>query len=225
MARVVKIYFGMCAIFCTFADNHTAFDMLQYILTQSDRFSVGELAQMAIEGGCGWISLHLPELSDVEIREMIAPDVVDMCREASVFLTIDDRPELARELGLHGVRLSPAFFASHNGVSATAVREDLGPEAVVGVETGDASAVQALVGADIDFVTLPENFDAAQRKVFVDALRTAALPMPVVARGEFTPTQAAEVRAEGCSGVAVGSVVTDAADPIVAMKELIEALA
>ena len=33
--------------------------MLQYILTESNRYSVAELAQMAKEGGCQWISLSL----------------------------------------------------------------------------------------------------------------------------------------------------------------------
>lgn len=78
--------------------------MLQYILTESSRYSVAELAQMAIEGGCGWIDLHLPSLSDTELRELLAPDIIGMCREAGVFLTIDDREAVARELGLHGVR-------------------------------------------------------------------------------------------------------------------------
>lgn len=198
--------------------------MLQYIITANENYSIGELAEMAIEGGCGWISLHLPELSDAEIREMTVPDVVDMCREASVFLTIDDRPALARELGLHGVRLTADYLNSVSGGNPVSVREDLGPEAVIGVETGDASAVPALVAADIDFVTLPEAFDSARRSAFVASLKEAGLIMPVVAQGEFTPAMAAEAVADGCNGVAVSTVVSEADDPVEAMKSLIAAL-
>jgi len=43
--------------------------MLQYILTQSERYSAAELAQMAIEGGCGWITLHLPDMTDDDYNQ------------------------------------------------------------------------------------------------------------------------------------------------------------
>lgn len=198
--------------------------MLQYILTESNRFSTGELAQMAIEGGCLWISLHLPGLSDEEIRALVAPDVVDMCREASVFLTVDDRPALARELGLHGVRISAEYLAANPGMSAMSLRDDLGPEAVIGIETADPSAVPALTAADIDFVTLPAGFGADARRAFTAALRQSGAQMPVVAQGRFTADEAREAMADGCNGVAVGHSITDAPDPVVAMQTMLDSL-
>ena len=42
--------------------------MLQYILSHSERFSAAELAQMAIEGGCDWICVRMPELTDDELN-------------------------------------------------------------------------------------------------------------------------------------------------------------
>ena len=121
--------------------------MLQFIAQTNDHYSVAETVQMAIEGGCRWIQLHLPELSDEDIKAM-SGDIIDLCRESAAFLTIEDRPELAKELGLHGVHLTSA-----SNRSATKLREELGPEAVIGVEVASAAAIMALRNADIDYVT------------------------------------------------------------------------
>lgn len=198
--------------------------MLQYILTESDRFSVAELAQMAIEGGCLWISLHLTGMSDENIRESVAPEVVDMCKDAGVFLTIDDNPELARQLGLHGIRLSAEFLRKHPESNPITLREDLGPEAVIGVETSDPSAVPSVMPADIDFVSLPANFGHEQRVAFVNTLRSLDMKIPVVAQGGFTVEQAVDAIADGCNGVAIGKTITEASDPVKATESLLKAL-
>ncbi len=196
--------------------------MLQYILTESTRYSVAELAQMAVEGGCQWITLSLGSMDDSEIRQLIEPDVVEMCREAGVFLTVDDRPDLARELGLHGVRISQAWQLAHPAINPMALRDELGPEAVIGIETADPSSVPGLIPADIDFVTLPAGFTSEQRRAFVQAVNVT---MPIVAQGAFSPEQASQAIADGCRGVAVGVTVTDAPDPVVAIEALLSALA
>jgi len=198
--------------------------MLQYILTESERYSVAELAQMAIEGGCMWIDLCLPGFSDEKIRETVAPDVVEMCREAGVFLTVDDRPELARDLGLHGVRLSARFFAERSSDNIMKLREELGPEAVIGVETADPSGVASLVAADVDFVTLPASFDSSDRKKFIGRLRSEGIQMPVVAQGDLVPVDCALVLADGCNGVAVGNFITDSGDPVEAVREILNVI-
>lgn len=199
--------------------------MLQYILTESDRFSVAELAQMAVEGGCQWISLSLPNLDDAELKQLIEPDVVEMCREAGVFLTVDNRPDLARELGLHGVRISQSWLMSHADSSPMLLREELGPEAVIGIETADPGSVSALIPADIDFVTLPAGFTPEQRREFTSAVNAMpGVKMPVVAQGALSPEQAAEAIADGCRGIAVGRTITDAPDPVIATQAILAAL-
>lgn len=198
--------------------------MLQYILTPNDQFSAGELAQMAIEGGCEWISVAAPAMDDSELRDALVPDVVDLCRESGVFLTIDDRPDLARELGLHGVRLSRAFQLSNPMETPMFLRDEMGPEAVIGVETADASVVAGLVPADIDFVTLPDIFDGSQRHAFIARLKETGVAIPVVAQGDFSPAEALAAISDGCSGVAVAKSITEAPDPVAATAALVKAL-
>lgn len=197
--------------------------MLQYILTESQRFSVAELCQMAIEGGCGWIDLHLPELTDADIRTAIEPEAIEMCRQAGVFLTVDDRPGLARELGLHGVRFTSA--AGPDGViSPATARGDLGPEAVIGFVTADPSAAPAMAEADIDYICTPASMDAGRRREFIAAVRSCGCSIPVVAQGDITPDNAAAILAEGFSGLAVGKYITDAPDPVGAVADLLAAI-
>lgn len=198
--------------------------MLQYILSESDRWTVGELAQMAVEGGCMWISLHFPDKTDAEIRELAEPDIVELCREASVFLTVDDRPELARQMGLHGVRLSGRYFLEHPDSTPIGLREELGPEAVIGVELADASALRSMIPADLDFVTMPKGLPSSERCRYIEAVKATGIAMPVVAEGDLTLDDALEAVADGCAGVAVGKPITSAHDPVAAMQEYIDAL-
>ena len=199
--------------------------MLQYILTQSARYSAAELAQMAIEGGCGWITLHLPDMTDDDIKAMLAEGITEMCREYGTFLTIDDRPDLAAELGIHGVRLSRRYFAAHPDDTPMGMRERLGPEAVIGIECADPTAVAPLAPADIDFVTIPADFDNDRRRAFVSAVRSGGCTTPIVAEGDFDSDDVGAVLATGVSGLATGRPVTDADDPVAAVGAIIDAIA
>lgn len=194
--------------------------MLQYVISESSRWTVGELAQMAVEAGCRWISISLPNLSDAEIRNLIVPDVIELCREGGVFLTIDDRPELARELGLHGVRLSRAFqLVTEN--TPLFYREELGPEAIIGVEEPISLEVPSLLPADIDFVSIPADFDSEARNRYVRTIKSLNIPMPLVAEGVESVEEAKQALADGCSGFAVSRFISESSDPIAAIKTLL----
>ena len=120
--------------------------MLQYIVRINNRFSVAELAQMAIEGGCHWVELDLPEASDDYVRATAA-ELKDLCLETGTFLTIVDRPEVARELGLHGVQLR-----GRRAAEAARLREELGAEAIIGIEVSRADEILKVQNLDIDYV-------------------------------------------------------------------------
>ena len=192
--------------------------MLQFIASVNDKYSVAELAQMAIEGGCHWVELDLPGASDDFVRSTTL-ELKDLCLETGTFLTIVDRPEVARETGLHGVQLRGARAAE-----AAAVREQLGAEAIIGLEVTRAEDILKVQNLDIDYATLPAGRTAAQVEAIVKTVRDAEVTLPIVARGEFTPDEAIEMMVAGASGVAVGSSIADAPDPVEAVTLLIEAL-
>ena len=194
--------------------------MLQYILSHSERFSAAELAQMAIEGGCDWICVRMPELSDDELKAVLQEGVLDVCRESGRILTIDDRPDLAAELGVHGVRLSLQYQTAHPATAAE-LREKLGPEAIIGLEIIDPTVTKSLAQADIDFAYLPVRFTADERAKFI---KKASRALPVVAQGEFTDREVADTIMSGFKGVAVSAAITDAPDPAAATATLLHAV-
>lgn len=192
--------------------------MLQFIAQINNKYSVAELAQMAIEGGCHWIELDLPEASDDFVRAT-ALELKDLCVETGTFLTIADRPEVAREAGLHGVQLRGA-----NASRAAAVRDELGAEAIIGIEAANAATVLNIQNLDIDYATLPLGMPVAEVRQIVETIRKADMSLPIVARGEFTPDEAIEMMVAGANGIAVGSAISDSPDPAESTRRLLDAL-
>lgn len=190
--------------------------MLQFIAEYNERYSIAETVQMAIEGGCRWIELHMPQSDDSEIRE-VAAELIPLCRESGVFLTIEDRPELARELGLHGVVMTSLKTTAHK------FREDLGPEAIIGLRVATTPTVVAIQNADIDYVTLPPDMPVSAIAQFMEELKSTDITTPVVATGDINLENAAAYMATGISGVATAAPAY-AKDPAEYTTRLIEAL-
>ena len=192
--------------------------MLQFIAQTNDRYSVEETVQMAIEGGCRWIQLHLPDLTDDDIKA-IAPDIIALCKESAAFLMVEDRPELAKELGLHGVHVKDITDRS-----AAKIREELGPEAVIGVDVASAAAVMALRNTDIDYVTLPADMRVGEITEIISTVRDAGIEIPIVATGDISPEDALVYMAAGVSGVATGRPLIDAENPVKEVELMLDIL-
>ena len=187
--------------------------MLQIIITPSDKYSMAEMAQMAIEAGAQWRQLRVPEMSDEELRESSA-DIITLCRESGTMLTIEDRVDMARELGLHGVFL----HAGEN--SPLKVREELGAEAVIGTMTGSPDSAMAMERADIDYVALPGEVSEASE--FIGTIRSAGSQIPVVAYRPYSSLgkeEIATIMAQGFSGICGGASVFNSDNPVGAIEE------
>ncbi len=193
--------------------------MLQYI-PQNDnkRFSIEEQCQMFIEGGGAWIQLKTEGLSDDRIRE-VASELIPLCKETSTILTIEDRPELAKELGVHGVYLS-----SKSGKSAAAVREEFGAEAIIGVEVGSSQAILSLKGRDIDYAIIRPDIPMEEATSIIKEANSAGNEMPIVLTGCFGPDDAELIMSTGASGIATGAGIADADDPVKYTEEFIAKL-
>lgn len=193
--------------------------MLQFICGRNARFSQPELAQMAIEGGCRWIQLRMPDGYDAGYMREVGADLVQICRETSTFLIFENMPEEAREMGVHGVHISEGGLSK-----ALETRELLGPEAVIGVELATAADIDAAARGDIDYVSLPARFTPEQAAALIATVRKAGIAIPVVASGDIAPEDIPVVLAAGYNGVAVGSAIADASDPVTATEEFLKLL-
>lgn len=191
--------------------------MLQFIAKENDRYSVPEQVQMAVEGGCRWIVLAMPGADDAEIREM-ASEIIPVCKEGSILLTIENHVELARELGIHGVLLSDPE------IDFAKTREFCGPEAIIGVTIYDEAEAIALKDADVDYLALPYGLDSSTVQKVLSAIRTAGVIIPLVATGDYPLPVIESLIAGGISGVALDVTVTSKADPVAATGEIVDTL-
>lgn len=192
--------------------------MLQFELSPRSRYSLADQARLAVEGGCGWIVIPAGDSTDEALIEEARP-IADICRGSEVILTIADRPEVTRELGIHGVYLTAA-----SGLSPFKVRQDLGAEAIIGVEAAAADSIRALEKMDIDYAVLAPTLSIEACEEIIAAVRGAGGLIPIVMAYPPDMAAASEMMAHGASGVLVSAPIADADSPAEATREYIKCL-
>lgn len=200
-----------------------------FITHPSDRYSIAEEVQMALEGGCKWIQLRMKDASDEEFRQT-APEIIPMCQENEAFLVFDDRVELAMEMGVHGVHLGK------NDMNPLQARETMGAEAIIGVTANTADDIIRFRGWDVDYVGLgPFRYTTTKSNLspvlgidgyreIVKAVRDSGMTLPIVAIGGITIDDIPAIMATGVNGVAVSGAIINADDPVEYTRNLLEKL-
>lgn len=203
--------------------------MLQFITKESDRFSLPELVQMAIEGGCRWVQLRMKDVADSEVRAA-AEEIIPLCSETDTFLVIDDRVDVVNELKVSGVHLGPDDMAPGEA------RELLGPHAVIGETCHSAAEILSYRGIDIDYFGLgPFRHTNTKKNLaptlglegyrqIVSEVRAAGIETPIVAIGGITLDDVDALMDTGVNGIAVCGAIADAHDPVEATAQFIEKL-
>ena len=200
-----------------------------FITHPSDRYTIAEEVQMALEGGCKWIQLRMKDASDEEFRQT-ALEIIPMCQENEAFLVFDDRVELAMEMGVHGVHLGK------NHMNPLQARETMGGEAIIGVTANTADDIIRFRGWDVDYVGLgPFRYTTTKSNLspvlgidgyreIVKAVRDSGMTLPIVAIGGITIDDIPAIMATGVNGVAVSGAIINADDPVEYTRNLLEKL-
>ncbi len=203
--------------------------MLQFITNASDKYSIAEEVQMAIEGGCKWIQLRMKDASYEQQRET-ALEIIPVCRENDVILVIDDNVELVKELHVHGVHLGK------EDMPAAEAREYLGPHAIIGVTANTADDILAFKGIDVDYIGLgPFRYTTTKKKLspvlgidgyrkIVDEVRKAGNELTIVAIGGITLDDIDDIMSTGVQGIAMAGSIINADDPVKYTEEVISRL-
>ena len=203
--------------------------MLQFITHPSDKYTIAEEAQMAIEGGCRWIQLRMKNATDDEVRN-VAMELIPLCQETDPFLVIDDRVELVNELKVSGVHLGK------EDMPAREARELLGPHAIIGVTANTIDDLLALRGLDVDYVGLgPLRHTTTKERLasvlgyegyrdIVAQARAAGIELPIVAIGGITTDDIEPLMATGVNGMAVSGAIIGASDPVAETSQFINRL-
>lgn len=188
--------------------------MLQYILTPPPGSNPAELVSRAIQGGCRWIELYMPDSTDEQVRT-VAKECIPLCSEQDVFLIIYSHVDVVEELRVSGIRVgTPA--------AGPVMRLKLGPHAVVGVAARTVSEIIGLRGRDIDYVTVDGSDPEAVANMMID-LGRAGNTIPVVATGATPDTAPALIQA-GVSGIAMSDPITDSHDPAACVAAVLAAI-
>lgn len=139
--------------------------------------------------------------------------LLEACVRSGATFIVNDDPELAAELGAHGVHLG-----RHDG-SIEAARRLLGARAIIGVSCyDDLDRALRLQGEGADYVAFGSFFASAVKpdavRPSLDLLRRARakLDCAIVAIGGITRDNAPLVRAAGADAVAVITDVFSAPD-------------
>jgi thiamine-phosphate diphosphorylase len=203
--------------------------MLQFITHPSDRYTIPEEVQMAIEGGCKWIQLRMKDASYDEMKST-ALEIIPMCRENDIILVIDDNVELVNELRVHGVHLGK------NDMDPRKAREILGPHAIIGVTANTADDILSFRGIDVDYVGVgPFRHTTTKKnlapvigldgyKDIVAKVTAAGNKLPLVAIGGITLEDVTGIMATGVQGIAVSGSIINAPDPVRYTTQLLNAL-
>lgn len=185
--------------------------MLQFIAQESDKYSIAEEVQMALEGGCRWIQLRMPDAPDELVRET-ALEIIPMCKETEAFLIIESRVDIVADLKVSGVHLNKG------DMDPLQAREILGAHAVIGFSADNADEILKYKTKDIDYASVNFNNDPAN---ILAQVRSSEMEMPIVAGGKITVNDIDQILSSGFNGIAMSEAIISAPDPMLYTADVI----
>ncbi|SDS35785.1 thiamine phosphate synthase [Corynebacterium timonense] len=177
-------------------------------------------ARAAALGGAGLIQVRSKPISARELYHL-GREVATAVREVSptARVLIDDRVDVAlalREYGVAGVHLG------HDDLDVRVARDLLGPEAIIGLTTGTVELVRAAneLAGYVDYIGAGPFRDTPTKDSGRAPIGLEGYPalvreatMPVVAIGDVTAEDAADLAATGVAGLAIVRGIMNAPDP------------
>jgi thiamine-phosphate pyrophosphorylase len=174
----------------------------------------------AVDGGATAVQLRHKHATDAEFLE-IARTLKALLSARRIPLIVNDRVEIAQEIGAAGVHVGQSDLAAERA------RAIVGPGTIVGLSASTVSDVAGIDARIVDYVGLGSVFPTSTKldiepPLGLDAFRAlrGAIALPVVGIGGITIDNAADVFAHGADGIAVITAVSRAPDPRAAAQAL-----
>ena len=203
--------------------------MLQYITNTDCKVPVEDQVLAVIEGGCRWVQIRMKDSSDDEIRKVVEA-VKPRCLEKEVFLLLNDRVELAKELNVGGVHLGK------EDMPCSKARMILGPAAVIGVTANTFADIVAVSNLDIDYYGIGPFASTATKKKLapvlgIEGIRKICFEMaqkeiniPHVAVGGIKLDDVLPLIEAGANGIAVSGAIAFSNDLVKETEKFINLL-
>lgn len=182
-----------------------------------------------IEGGCRWVQIRMKDSSDDDIRKVVEA-VKPRCLEKEVFLILNDRVELAKELNVGGVHLGK------EDMPCSKARMILGPAAVIGVTANTFADIVAVSNLDIDYYGIGPFASTTTKKKLapvlgIEGIRKICFEMaqkeiniPHVAVGGIKLDDVLPLIEAGANGIAVSGAIAFSNDLVKETERFINLL-
>jgi thiamine-phosphate pyrophosphorylase len=200
--------------------------ILDVDLTTASGLEPLELLDAWLDAGIKLVQLRDKSSSGGSLLAL-AEQAVARARPAGARVIVNDRADIARLADADGVHVG------QEDLTATEVRNIVGPERVLGVSTHDPAQVEAACAQPLDYIAIGPVFPSSTRMAVATPLGEAGVTnaarmagvagLPVVAIGGITIDNAPKVIAAGASAVAVISGLLDS-DPRTRARRFLEAL-
>jgi thiamine-phosphate pyrophosphorylase len=179
----------------------------------------------ALRGGVDMVQLRDKHATDDELLRAAAA-FRRLCDEHQALFWLNDRPDLVREAGADGVHVG------QDDEPVAAVREQVGPEVLIGLSTHSPEQFDAALRSEADQLSVGPVWEtptkAGRPAAGLDYVRYAAAnggDAPWFAIGGIDAGNVGEVVEAGARRIVVVRAIRDSADPERAAAELREALA
>ena len=181
-----------------------------------------ETAELTLRGGAGVLQLREKTMDGGELLAR-ARQIVALCRRYDAIAIINDRPDIAMLSDADGVHVG------QGDLPATAVRQLVGPDKIVGVSTHAIEQARQALNDGADYIGVGPVFASTTKPqdtlAGLDyAAQAAKLPLPAIAISGITSDNVRQLAARGVRSVAVSSAVLSADDPGAAARAIISTL-
>jgi thiamine-phosphate pyrophosphorylase len=200
-------------------------DRRLYLCTP-DRPDLTAFVARCIEGGVDVVQLREKGLEAKPLLRR-ATLVRNVCADLGVPFILNDRPDLALEVGADGVHVG------QDDAPPSLARRILGPFAIVGLSTHAPEELGRSVAEPVDYIsagpvvetpTKPGRHGTGVEYASLAVRRSDALRRPVFVTGGVTPSTVPELAAAGVRHFVVVRWLTQADDPAAAARALRSAI-
>jgi thiamine-phosphate pyrophosphorylase len=179
------------------------------------------LAGRAAAAGISIVQLREKNLTTRVLYELAAA-CAEAVRESDTLVLVNDRADVARAAGCHGVHLTTSSLA------AAVVRRAFGPAFLIGVSTHTLAEAGAARDGGADFALFGPIFDTPAKRAYGPPLGLAALgeavralaPFPLVALGGLTEENVPAALSAGAAGVAAIRLFSGPEDPTAVVRRV-----
>jgi thiamine-phosphate pyrophosphorylase len=192
-------------------------------LCTPDRADLAAFVDATIRGGVDVVQLRDKQLEAKPLLQR-AKLLRTVCSDHGVPFIVNDRPDLALEVGADGVHVG-----QEDAPSALA-RRLLGPDAIIGLSTHSSDDLDDALGQPVDYLSagpvVPTPTKPGRPGTGPEYLSLAvrSSPWPVFVTGGVTPDTVDDLAAAGARHFVVVRFLTEASDPKRAARTLRDAI-